>query len=161
MIRIRRIDQMKLSPNIWGPVFWHTIHITALGYPNDPSYTQKRAAKEFYESLAHLIPCPVCREHYKQHLEKMPLSPHLDRRADLFRWTVELHNQVNKSLGKPRVSETESILYYKRLGIRDKTIIITQDHLDEVDLRSMLRGAAIGGGIIFTAGALLWYTTRS
>lgn len=151
---------MRLSPIVWGPIFWHTIHITALGYPTNPTYSQKRAAKEFYESLVHLIPCPVCREHYKAHLEKMPISPHLDRRADLFRWTVELHNQVNVMLGKPKVSETESLLFYKRIGTRDKTIIINQDHLDEVDMRSMVRGGFIGASIVFIAGSVLWYTSR-
>lgn len=151
---------MRLSPKVWGPIFWHTIHITALGYPNEPNYGQKRAAKEFYESLAFLIPCPVCREHYKQHLSKAPISPHLDRRADLFRWTVELHNQVNASLGKPKVSESEALLFYRRIGLRDKTVIINQDHLDEVDMRSMVRGAALGAGLTFVAGAVLWYSTR-
>lgn len=90
----------------------------------------------------------------------MPISPHLDRRADLFRWTVELHNQVNVMLGKPKVSETESLLFYKRIGTRDKTIIINQDHLDEVDMRSMVRGGFIGASIVFIAGSVLWYTSR-
>ncbi len=152
---------MRLSPIVWGPIFWHTIHITALGYPTNPTYSQKRAAKEFYESLVHLIPCPVCREHYKSHLEKMPISPHLDRRADLFRWTVELHNQVNVMLGKPKVSETESLLFYKRIGTRDKTIIINQDHLDEVDMRSMVRGGILGASIVFVASSILWYSSRN
>ena len=25
--------RMKIPPAVWGPLFWHTIHITALGYP--------------------------------------------------------------------------------------------------------------------------------
>jgi len=152
---------MRIPPAVWGPLFWHTIHITALGYPKDPSYAQKRAAKEFFESLAHLIPCPVCREHYSTYLQKMPIIPHLDRRDDLFKWTVELHNSVNQILGKPRQLESEVLHYYRRIGARGKTPVIHQDTLDEVDLRSMIKGGFIGGGIIFTAGALLWYSQRS
>ncbi len=151
---------MRLPPSVWGPFFWHTIHIVALGYPNEPSYAHKRAAKDFFESLAHLIPCPVCREHYATHLEKVPISPHLDRRLDLFRWTVQLHNEVNKTLGKPLVSEAEAVLFYKRIGARDKSPVINQEHLDEVDVRSMLKGAFIGAGVTFAAGALLWWSSK-
>jgi hypothetical protein len=152
---------MKIPPTVWGPIFWHTIHIVALGYPQNPSYGQKKAAKEFYESLAFLIPCPVCREHYQKHLQKLPLGPHLDRRDDLFKWTVEVHNEVNKILGKPRQLESEVITYYRRIGARGKSPMIHQEALDEMDLRSMIKGGFIGGGIIFVLGSVLWYSTRS
>ena len=151
---------MQFSPNVWGPFFWHTIHITALAYPTSPSYSEKRAAKEFYESLQFLIPCPKCKEHYTAHIGRLPITPHLDRRADLFRWTVTLHNEVNKSLGKPPMSELESIAFYRRIGARDKSPVINQDHLDEVDVRSMIKGGFIGAGLVFATGAALWYVTK-
>jgi Erv1 / Alr family len=155
------IYQMRLPPTVWGPFFWHTIHITALGYPNDPNYTQKRSAKEFFEALGNLIPCPVCRNHYAVHIQKFPISPHLDKRVDLFRWTVQLHNEVNKSLGKAVLTETEVIYYYKRLGARERSPVINQEYLDEVDIRSMLKGGFVGAGITFLAGSLLWWTTKT
>jgi hypothetical protein len=151
---------MRFPPSVWGPIFWHTIHVTALAYPENPSYAQKRAAKEFYESLAHLIPCPKCRDHYQTHLQKMPITPHLDRRADLFRWTVEVHNTVNKVLEKPIVKEAEALQFYKRIGARERSPFITQDDLDEIDLRSMIKGGMIGAGVVVAAGALLWWSTR-
>ena len=152
---------MRLPPTVWGPLFWHTIHITALGYSNEPTYSQKRAAKEFFEALAHLIPCPLCRSHYETHLQKYPISPHLDKRIDLFRWTVNLHNEVNKSLGKPTQTEMEVVYFYKRIGAREKSPVINQDTLDEVDIRSMLKGGFVGAGLTFLAGSLLWWTTKS
>jgi hypothetical protein len=90
----------------------------------------------------------------------MPISPHLDRRADLFRWTVNLHNEVNKSLGKPPVTEAESIQFYARIGARGTTPVINQDDLDEIDMRSMVKGGLIGAGVVLVAGGLLWWTTR-
>ena len=152
---------MKLPPSVWGPLFWHTIHIVALGYPNNPTYAQKRAAKEFYESLSQLIPCPVCREHYKKHLEKTPISPYLDRRDDLFKWTVQLHNEVNAILGKSRMIESEVLYYYKRIGAIGKNPVIGQDALDEVDLRSSIKGGLVGGGLVFGVGVLLWMSNKS
>lgn len=151
---------MRLPPAVWGPFFWHTMHIMALSYPEKPTYAHKRAAKDFFESLAHLIPCPKCREHYSTHLQKVPISPHLDRREDLFRWTVAVHNEVNKMLEKPLVTEKESVLFYKRIGTRGTSPVISQNDLDEIDMRSMVKGGLIGGGVVFFAGALLWWTTR-
>ena len=100
---------MNIPPTVWGPFFWMTIHIVALGYSSKPSYTEKRSAKQFFESLANLIPCPVCREHYKQHITQNPLTPHLDSRTDLFKWTVDLHNAVNMSLGKTKWTVEEAL----------------------------------------------------
>ncbi len=93
-------------------------------------------------------------------LQKLPITPHLDRRDDLFKWTVELHNIVNDSLGKPRVSELEALMFYRRIGARGKSPVINQDHLDEVDIRSMIKGGFIGAGLVFTAGALLWWASK-
>ena len=151
---------MRFPPSVWGPMFWHTIHVVALSYPSNPNYAQKRAAKEFYESMAELIPCPMCREHYKEHLKKLPLSPHLDRRDDLFRWTVQLHNEVNVMLKKPAVSEAESIAFYTRVGARERSPFITQVDLEEIDARSMLKGAILGAAVVGVAGGLLWWSTR-
>jgi len=136
------------------------MHIVAIGYSNNPTYSQKKAAKEFYESMAFLIPCPVCREHYETHLQKNPLTPHLDKRDDLFRWTVNVHNEVNVLLGKPRLLESEVVYYYRRIGARNANPVISQDTLDEVDLRSMIKGGLIGGGIVFGLAAVLWFATK-
>ena len=89
----------------------------------------------------------------------MPISPHLDRRDDLFKWTVQVHNEVNKTLNKPIVSESEALYFYRRIGARGKNVVINQDHLDEVDLRSMIQGGLIGGGTVLIAGSLIWYLT--
>jgi hypothetical protein len=153
-------NRMKIPPEVWGPIFWHTIHITALGYSPNPTYGHKKAAKEFYESLAFLIPCPVCRQHYETHLQKNPLTPHLDRRDDLFRWTVNLHNAVNETLGKPRLLESEVIYYYRRIGARGKNPVINQDTFDELDMRSMIKGGLIGGGAMFILGIAIWYSLQ-
>lgn len=151
---------MNLPPTAWGPFFWHTIHIAALGYPSNPSYGHKKAAKEFYESLKFLIPCPVCRQHYEEHLHEMAITPFLDRREDLFKWTVDLHNKVNLKLNKPRVSEQEAIAYYKRLGVRGRSPVWTPDDFAESDLRATIRGIGIGVGITAAVGASIWWVSK-
>lgn len=151
---------MHLPPSVWGPFFWHTIHITALGYPSQPTYGHKKAAKEFFESLIFLIPCPVCREHYAQYLEASPLTPNLDRREDLFRWTVDLHNRVNEKLGKPRYTEAQSIAFYNRLGKRNRSPVFSPDDFAEADLRATIRGIGLGVGATVMLGGIFWFLNR-
>ena len=148
---------MHLPPEAWGPFFWHTIHITALGYPSKPSFAEKKAAKEFFESLKFLIPCPICKEHYKEHFEKHPISPYLDTRQDLFRWTVILHNEVNKMLGKKEFTETQSIQFYSRLGERGRSPVWTPDDFAEADWAARIQGLAIGVGLASIAIGVIYY----
>ena len=152
---------MRIGTDVWGPPFWFTIHITALAYPTKPSYADKKAAKEFFESLPFLLPCGVCKEHLKVHLRKHPLTPHLDRRDDLFKYTVMLHNEVNVSLNKPTFTEIEALYYLQRLGSRNSSPMITRDMLDEIDMRSMIKGGFIGGALVFTTGLAIYYFSKS
>jgi len=151
---------MRISSNVWGPPIWQSISFIALGYPKQPSYAEKKAAKEYFESLPFLLPCPICKEHLKIHLKKYPITPHLDRREDLFKWTVMLHNEVNKSLNKPTMTELEVLYYIKRLGARGVSPIINSEMLDEIDFRSMIKGGFIGGGLVFTVGVAIYYFSK-
>jgi Erv1 / Alr family len=148
---------MHLPPSSWGPFFWHTMHIVALGYPVKATYGHKKAAKDFFESLTFLIPCPICRDHYAEFLQKMPISPFLDRRDDLFKWTVELHNNVNETLGKPKYSEVESINFYARLGASGRSPVLKPDDFAEADLRAIIKGIGLGVATTVTIGGLLWW----
>lgn len=152
---------MHIPPEVWGPFFWHTIHITALGYPTNPSYAHKKAAKEFYESLQLLIPCPICRDHYKEHMIKHPLTPYLDKREDLFRWTIMLHNDVNKMLGKKEFSEVQALEHLQRLGTRGRSPIWTPDDFAEGDWKSRFQGIAIGAGLATLCLGTLWYLQQT
>ena len=147
---------MHVPPEVWGPFFWHTIHIAAMGYPQEPTYSDKKATKEFYESLQTVIPCPICREHYKSHLVKMPIGPSLDNRKDLFQWTLDLHNEVNEMLGKRRYTETEVIQYYTRLGARGKSPVVSAQDFMEADQQAMLKGVAAGVAVTAILGGILY-----
>ena len=137
------------------------MHIVALGYPTNPSYSHKKAAKEFYESLQVLIPCPICKEHYAKFLQEQAIAPFLDRRQDLFRWTVDLHNNVNQSLNKPRISEQEAIAYYSRLGSRGRSPVWTPDDFAEADLKAIIQGFGLGVGVAVAAVASLWWISKN
>ena len=152
--------KVKMPPTVWGPLFWHTIHLVALGYPEKPNYSQKKAAKEFYESLVFLLPCEICKKHYSQHLATMPVTQYLDRRQDLLKWTIDFHNIVNGTLHKPSLSESEVIQYYKRLGARDRTPLWSTADFAEADMRARIQGLFAGASATLVVGSILWFVTR-
>ena len=90
---------MIMDKDAWGPNMWTVIHAVALGYPESgPTADDKRHYRSFYEGLQHVIPCMSCRENFKKHIEKLPID--LTDQSTLFKWTVDLHNAVNKMTGK-------------------------------------------------------------
>lgn len=150
----------SFSTSVWGPPMWLTLTVIALGYPANPTYTDKRAAKEFIESLVHLIPCSICRDHYRQHLQANPISPSLDSRKDFFQWVVKLHNIVNKTLGKPEMTEVEVLYYISELGRRGRTPFWSIEDIKERDSRSMLYGFASGLAVAAIGVGGLWWAGR-
>ena len=142
---------IAMRPSVWGPIFWHTMHIISLGYPEEPDEPTRQAASSFYQSLSALIPCPICRVHYANHLKANPVSPSLDTRKDLFTWTVKIHNLVNKDLGKPEYTEMESIAFYHSLGDLGRSPVWTPQDIHSIQFKEALQLA----GITLAAGATL------
>lgn len=151
---------MEIPPSMWGPFFWNTMHIIALGYSSTPTYGDKKAAKEFFESLLFLIPCPICKKHYTDFLQEMPITPFLDNRSNLFKWTVMLHNKVNQTLGKPQFTESDSINYYKRLSKTNRSPVFTGNDFAVADLRATIKGVGIGVSSVLVIGTVLWYLSK-
>jgi hypothetical protein len=98
---------MGLSPSLWGRQAWHFIHIVSLNYPNKPTDEDKDNYLAFFKSLRHILPCPICAKHFEENMEKLPIR--LENTKDLFEWTVDIHNEVNKSNGKIELSYEEAL----------------------------------------------------
>ena len=147
---------MQFPPSVWGPFFWHTMHIVALGYPKNPTYTDKKCAKEFYESLAFLLPCSICREHYKGYLQEKPIATFLDSRTDLIKWTIQIHNKVNKMLGKPEWTLEEVLSYYEKVGARNRSPVWTKEDMKEVDYGSFVKGFLTGSVVLSVVGGVMY-----
>lgn len=107
---------LGMSPAVWGPIFWATMHIVSLGYPNEPSTEDKAGAAAFYNSLASVIPCAICRSHYRAALKATPVETALNSRHALIHWVFELHNNVNAQLGKPKITFQEYINHMQSLA---------------------------------------------
>ena len=107
---------MRFTPEKkdWGPNAWSFIHYVALTYPENPTGEDKENYKMFYDNLKNVLPCQKCAINYKKHLEDIPIDPALVGSRELFQWTIDIHNEVNKELGKRKYSYSEVINKYMK-----------------------------------------------
>lgn len=95
---------MGIDPNIWGPKMWTMIHLICLQAPETMDANVGNTYYMFFSMMPYVLPCDKCREHWLDHVRSFPLEQALGSRDKLFRWSVQVHNLVNKSLGKPEIS---------------------------------------------------------
>ena len=127
--------RQNFEPSIWGPRAWFFLETVCMGYPTDPTYEEKKMAEDFFNSLQFIIPCEKCRNNYKKHLKKYPISDEvLASRDNLFKWIVDIHNSVDP---KKQRTYDETFTYYnnkygykkvskenKKMGTNKKLIIL-------------------------------------
>lgn len=97
-----------LMVSVWGPVGWKYLHSVAHGFPISPSEydakhnlvigTTEMNYRNFFTSVGTTLPCALCRESYMKFIAQN--SVRTSSRDDITRWLWEIHNMVNKKLGK-------------------------------------------------------------
>jgi hypothetical protein len=86
---------------VWGPPMWHYLHTMSFNYPVKPTKKDRKQYREFILKLEFTLPCGKCRENLKRNFKKFPLSArHMKNRGTFSRYMYELHELVNKMLGK-------------------------------------------------------------
>ena len=87
--------------SVWGPGLWFFLHTISFNYPHKPTVMQKKHYKEFILQLQNILPCRYCRENLKKNIKKLPLrKKDLKNRETFSRWMYNLHEVINKMLGK-------------------------------------------------------------
>lgn len=137
-----------MAPTVWGPIFWTTMHIVSLGYSPNPSKEEQTAAIQFYRSLEFVIPCPICRAHYSKFLKDMPVENHVANRDALVKWLFDIHNHVNKQLGKSEITWEQYIEQIKKLQAMPSLTFYEQPQSTMLPMIA----AGIGGIIVGIAG---------
>ena len=93
---------MSLSPDFWGPSAWRFIHSVSFSYPNNPTQEEKKRYVDFILNLQHILPCYQCRENLNKNLRTLNFnSNHMKNTQTFSKFVVDLHNLVNKEIGKP------------------------------------------------------------
>jgi hypothetical protein len=103
----------NIDPRLWGNNGWKFIHYITLGYPDNPMDSDKENYKTYLEKHKFVLPCENCRMHYTKNIEKYPLNDHvMASRYNLFKWGVDMHNEVNIANGKKIMSVEEALILY-------------------------------------------------
>ena len=107
----------------WGPLLWLLLHTFAekAGKQNN-ALTQgdeMRAWPLFVKTLAPVIPCPYCRDHFQEYVQQHPF----ELPQDYFMWKsyiplyfYQVHEAVNQRLGKPSFPADDLHNAYKDVG---------------------------------------------
>jgi len=101
--------------NVWGPSAWTFLHTVTYNYPENPSGNDKKNYHNFFMNLQHVLPCKKCQAHYTENIQKYDLNNSLDNRDDLVKWLIDIHNEVNKDMGKRVWSYSEVYNKYDNL----------------------------------------------
>jgi hypothetical protein len=137
-----------LDPKIWGPHYWFFIHTVAMTYPIRPNTITKKKYYEFIQNLPLFIPIENMSGEFSKLIDKYPVTPYLDNRESLIRWTHFIHNKINQKLEKPQISLNEFyVKYYEEYKSQNV----------KLDEYYKLREKAIFCGIISTIVGSIYY----
>ena len=104
-----------MHPDFWGPSGWLFLHSITFEYPTLPTEIEKKYYIDFFTNIQYVLPCTICSHHYSNHLVKYPLTEEIMKtKKNLVEWLIHIHNEVNKSLGKPVLQTNEVINIYNK-----------------------------------------------
>jgi hypothetical protein len=81
-------------------------------YPIRPNAVTKKKYYEFIQNLPLFIPVESISGEFSKLIDKYPVTPYLDNRESLIRWTHFIHNKINQKLEKPQISLSEFYIKY-------------------------------------------------
>ena len=91
---------------------WTLLHAMAAYWPQNPSVEQQENVIEFFRLLSELYPCKVCAADLKDELEQYP--PRVGSREEFIKWLCELHNHINRKIGKTQFDCTQHQRRWRR-----------------------------------------------
>lgn len=91
----------SIGPEIWGRSFWEFLDAIVATFPKDsPSIEHRNAVYELMQSLRYLLPCPVCRKHYYDFIQRNSLDHALLTRKTFITFYFLLKKDVAGRTGK-------------------------------------------------------------
>lgn len=107
---------MGISPDIWGPCTWTFIHLIVLAEKENDVSHRVVYYKELFTLLQELLPCDKCKKHLKENMELLKNIETIKTKRELFDWTTNLHNMVNKLNGKHEYTLDESFALWSDIA---------------------------------------------
>ena len=106
------LSDCRRDPRIWGLDGWKFLFSIAYEYPRNPVYQDVYNYKQFFTYLQYVLPCETYRQRYSTQLNIVPMDSFLTTRIYLFRWVLQMHNLINKDIGRPLLSHEEVLSTY-------------------------------------------------
>ena len=97
---------------MWGPHYWFMLHTMALNYPNYPNAVTKKKYYDFISNMPLFIPVEQIASNFTKLLDVYPVTPYLDSRESFVKWIHFIHNKINESLHKPKISLQDFYVKY-------------------------------------------------
>lgn len=88
---------------------WFCLHLFSI---NCDTQEMKNSFINFVNILVSNFKCEKCKVHFRDYLNKNPLDE-----SNLFKWTWEFHNKVNKFLGKKLPTYDDAYQYYNNAEV--------------------------------------------
>ena len=102
------------NPDLWGPGLWKYLHAL-------PEHSESISSLK--ATLLNLdLPCPDCRAHYQNYITDHPVDSIKTRKIGQ-KWIFNLHNSVNRRLGKPEYSFEACVNDCQRINIDNNNAI--------------------------------------
>ncbi|XP_043263985.1 FAD-linked sulfhydryl oxidase ALR isoform X1 [Colletes gigas] len=95
-----RRDDCPLDKDELGSRTWSFLHTMAAYYPDHPNEEQQSDITKFFYTFSKFYPCYVCAQDLQEQLKHYP--PQTDSQKKLSRWLCNIHNEINRKLGKPK-----------------------------------------------------------
>lgn len=96
-------NETGMLTSIWGSCTWKSLHCISFTYPDNPTESDKKHYRTYFETLKYVLPCCLCRKHYTQHTkigQKFEINDKIFTSRDtLTKWLYELHTEVDESVG--------------------------------------------------------------
>jgi len=105
-------NKFTISKETWGNPIWSLLHFCSLYSSSAINPYCAKCFKAFVSCLRYCLPCPKCRKNLDANLYQLNIDNYLHTNTSLFEYTVNLHNLVNKEIGKPPLTIEEAYKIY-------------------------------------------------
>jgi hypothetical protein len=109
----------------WGPILWKILHGLAEKYGKTKLYNDEiNMWKKLFPFTADIIPCDICRAHFKEYLLANPVTsffslPSTEAATSIQRWFWQLHNEINIENSKPTFPFQDLAATYGSIDLKD------------------------------------------
>ena len=102
----------------WGPSTWYIFHCLALSWSTE----NQQKYNTFFKIARSIIPCEICKKHFTRAINRPQnrIQHNCSNKDKMFKWTVRLHNNVNR-MNRKRIIKPDTAM---KIYIKNDNLII-------------------------------------